>query len=420
MMVLMKSDLEKAQQLLRTSMSCSRPCSRPSWGRIPWHSRSLLWLPMIWMISCHTTPRRFVSAFAVLHQRGLSTWTRSTRVDKPFLPTTALNTLTFRNHFPITTSASSTTTTTSCHLFFRKSQDEAKTQKGRKTGIDPLILCELESATCTLPYAIPAPDITDNSNQEKLTVRFMTRNDLPTILALCIDEFGYGTTMTIFDFPWSDRSEVPDWWDRVTFEPTITLSLLSKMNANLNYDPRKSTAIHDPAILVLSRKSNSNMKNDNDETKEQVVGMVEISLQPPNPNRNPPSFPIPRWIKELLVKSSFSNSRLQGWVTNLLIDPKCRGLGYSKILMAATEGIARRWDCEYIYLHADADYRSGRVAQTLYQGLGYRVVTDTNPDYAWMTNEKGSETPFSSIRIVEGAPLLCFRKTLLPETTWKQ
>jgi GNAT superfamily N-acetyltransferase len=32
---------------------------------------------------------------------------------------------------------------------------------------------------------------------------------------------------------------------------------------------------------------------------------------------------------------------MQGWVTNLLIDPKYRGFGYSKILMAATEGIAR-------------------------------------------------------------------------------
>merc|ERR1740117_1528571 len=112
----------------------------------------------------------------------------------------------------------------------------------------------------------------------------------------------------------------------------------------------------------------------NDQHEERIVGMVELSLQPPNADRNPPALPLPKWIKSELASLTQLGS-LQGWVTNLLIDSSCRGLGYSKVLMAATEGIAKHaWDCNYLFLHADADVTSGKIPQSLYNNLGYDLV----------------------------------------------
>jgi ribosomal protein S18 acetylase RimI-like enzyme len=206
--------------------------------------------------------------------------------------------------------------------------------------------------------------------------------------------------MSIFDFPFNDYRQVSKWWDRVYFEPSVSISLRLKINANLNPAPKAK----DPTVLVLCRRCERN------NAREDIVGMVEVSLQAPEPDKNPPPVPLPLWFKALYGR--LTGNRLQGWVTNLLIDPCCRGLGYSKILMAATEGIAKSWGCHYIYLHADADYRSGRTAQSLYKGLGYEVVTDQGPEYTWMNGGATGNNPFSSIRMIEGVPLLCYYKRL--------
>lgn len=290
---------------------------------------------------------------------------------------------------------------TTCNLFFRKADGSNITPR-RRNSIDPDVFHDLQSAELSLPYDIflEQEDEDDSSCQGKLSVRFMTPDDIQQLMPICIDEFGTGSTMSLLDFPWYNFRRVSNWWDRVIFEPSVTLSLLCKMNANLRH---QSSTTKDPAMLVLCQYYPS--KKDE---KEKVVGMVEVSLQAPQPNRNPPPFPIPLWIKDLYCR--LTSNRLQGWVTNLLIDPQYRGLGYAKILMAATEGVTKSWGGNFIYLHADADYQSGKVAQTLYKGLGYEVVTDDSSEYDWMTG--GNQNPFSSIRIIEGVPLLCFRKRL--------
>lgn len=229
---------------------------------------------------------------------------------------------------------------------------------------------------------------------ETLYVRHMVLEDIRKIMPMCIEEFGLGSTMSLGDFPFYDLRKVSNWWDRVYFEPSIYLSLRAKINANLN----SRSKAKDPTVLVLCTQ------------EEIIMGMVEISLQPADANKNPPAFPVPDWFKDLYCR--LTKSRLQGWVTNLLIDPQYRGLGYSKLLMAASEGIAKSWGCNYIYLHADADYRSGKTAQSLYKGLGYDVVTDQGPEYAWMGGAGSQSNPFSSIRVIEGVPLLCFSKRL--------
>ena len=179
-------------------------------------------------------------------------------------------------------------------------------------------------------------------------------------------------------------------------------------------------------MLVLCEQTKQRAPNQDD---PRIVGMVELSLQPPDADRNPPAVPLPLWAKAALAKHTTMDGSLQGWVTNLLIGESSRGKGYSKILMAATEGIARhQWDCSAIYLHADADAVSGKVPQRLYEGLGYELVIGSTKKGAGVENgfgnEDGSVAPqwagesrreqerFMAIRVVDEVCLLCYRKQL--------
>eukprot|EP00980_Cylindrotheca_fusiformis_P027336 scaffold20012_cov179-Cylindrotheca_fusiformis.AAC.4 len=278
------------------------------------------------------------------------------------------------------------------NLFFRSGENTPA--ESRRRSLDPTMLEELKSPTLSLPFEICLKAIEEErqEKQEILTIRHMEPEDLNQVIKLCISEFGSGPTAKLQEFPWSKPGEIPDWWDRLSFEPSVRLALLAKMSANSRSDEKISK---DPAILVLCR----------DREQAEVVGLVEISLQPPRADRNPPTYPLPLVVKRLYC--DLLGIELEGWVTNLLVDQACRGLGYSKLLMAATEGIARSWDRKYIYLHADADLISGRVPQALYDSLGYEVVTDSDPQYHWMPR-----STFSSIQIVDGVALVFYRKRL--------
>ena len=286
------------------------------------------------------------------------------------------------------------------HLFFRRTET---TFAARRRPVNNETLERLQSRELVLPFFI---EFEEDANgdffpaDDRIYVRCMKIEDIQKVMPMCIEEFGQGPSMSLLDFPLNDLRKVSNWWDRVYFEPSVYLSLRSKINANLP----SGSAAKDPSVMVLCRQSETS------NTGEDIIGMVEVSLQAPEADKNPPPFPFPLWYKEFYCR--LTGSRLQGWVTNLLIDPRYRGNGYSKILMSATEGIAKSWGCHYIYLHADADYRSGKTAQALYKRLGYEVVTDRGPEYAWMMGDVTDSNPFSSIRIIEGVPLLCFYKRL--------
>lgn len=312
---------------------------------------------------------------------------------------------------------------TSLNLFFR-----SKSEANRRRALASETLDILQSPNITLPLIIQFGDNDDDkNNDEQLILRLMVPDDLRSVVPLCVNEFGTGPTMGLNQIPWRDLTKIPAWWDRFYFERMVSWALRAKMVANQDIfsgTTKIKEIVEDPAMLVLCRRIRRQIKYDqggghalNNAQKQQqqsldfedrVVGMVELSLQPPEFDKNPPAFPIPRWIKE-----GYSNAKnlgpLQGWVTNLLIAPTCRGIGYSKILMKATEGIARAWGCKYIYLHADADIRSGRVPQKLYESLGYEVVSGGcgNDDFTWAGLDR-----LSAIRMVDGAALLCFSKRL--------
>jgi GNAT superfamily N-acetyltransferase len=140
-----------------------------------------------------------------------------------------------------------------------------------------------------------------------------------------------------------------------------------------------------------------------------AVAIVELSVQPLNPQRNPPPFPIPLFIKEAYCEAQ-DLPPPNGWISNLLVDEACRGRGYSKAIMLATEGIARKWGCTSISLHVDPDSSTGRVPQRLYERLGYKpVVVETDQKFLWM----GPDVIRSGLYMVDGLPLLFLRKELL-------
>ena len=298
-----------------------------------------------------------------------------------------------------------------CELFFRASDSQPGRQLRQnvlKTLSPPNGTLEtLSRANITLPCTIPllpkgeSFSTTSSDESYSLTIRPMKITDLKDdILPMCIKEFGTGPTANLMELfhseIWQKASSgsLLDWWDRLWLEPMVSLTLRTKIG--LMESRARSTAgngqsvFGDNTLLVLCLNTCKTRHNDDTGGKisssngqncqEKVVGMIELSLQPPEADRNPPAYPIPLWMK--LVYSEIHHlDGLQGWITNLLIDPDHRGCGYSKILVAAVEGITRKlekqYSCHSIYLHADANDRSGRIPQSLYEGMGYELVLES-------------------------------------------
>jgi ribosomal protein S18 acetylase RimI-like enzyme len=283
-----------------------------------------------------------------------------------------------------------------CRLFFRATDAD---RRPRQKVVPPeWVLQQLKSRDIAIPFTFPVDG--NPKTSPTLTIRCMTKDDFDMIVPMCITEFGTGPTTSLAEFPWSDPTDrkLGDWWDRIYFEPMVTMALIAKLQGNRGRS--LLPPFGDPTVLVLTRQ-----EKDKDNSPPVVVGMVELSKQAPESTKNPPAFPIPSWCKQLYCQ--LTGMQLEGWVTNLLIGKEHRGLGYSKILMAATEGIAKSWNVGSIYLHADADRKSGKVPQSLYEGLGYQVVVTDSPQFEWMGGDFNSR-----IHIVEGVPLLFLRKRL--------
>lgn len=353
------------------------------------------------------------------------------------------------------TISSTSTSATRLHLFFNKRGEDGNPTKQRKVTTE--MLNELRSSGISFPKEV---DLDANANVS-LSLRYMTTDDLKALVPMCIREFGtflntQPNTNTNLNHQkaallprWVlDPKKIPDLWESFSFEMLIYWTLRLKLmqggnsrdaNSNAN-SSSNSKQPSDPVMLVLCEQrkglepdssSNSNTEPFLNSLRDEprVVGMVELSLQPPDADRNPPALPLPLWVKAALAKHTTLDGSLQGWVTNLLISDSRRGKGYSKILMAAVEGIAEhKWGCQSVYLHADADVRSGKVPQSLYEGLGYDLVIgstkkvrgkggkavaeDTSAKFAWAGVSGKELERFTAIRMVDEVALLCYSKRL--------
>lgn len=331
-------------------------------------------------------------------------------------------------------------------MFFNKRDEEGNIiKKEKKTRVikpSANTLNELRSAGNTFPKEITLSNNIDDD--VSLSLRYMTTEDLKSLVPMCIEEFGNlnesphqkGSNKRRSLLPrWIlDPKQIPDLWEGFSFEMLIYWTLKLKLMQGGNSRRSGLKQPKDPVMLVLCEEQDPDgdlrrlisWESDKTDENSKVVGMVELSLQPPDADRNPPAVPFPLWYKASLAERTTKDGSLQGWVTNLLIDNSCRGRGYSKILMAAAEGIAKhKWGCSSVYLHADADFRSGKVPQSLYEGLGYDLVIgstkknaekpseeDYKAKFGWMGVSGKEMERFSAVRMVDGVALLCYCKQL--------
>lgn len=328
------------------------------------------------------------------------------------------------------------------HLFFNKrDEDGLIIKKGKKRRPTTETQNELRMPGISFPKEVKLDG--SNANDVSLLLRYMTTDDLKTLVPMCVEEFGADFQQQQLSGSVNSnnrrRNLLPRWildpkqilnaYEGYSFEMLIYWTLRLKLMQGGNSRHPSSIIPNDPVMLVLCEQRDtetllySPIKNENP-----VIGMVELSLQPPEADRNPPALPLPLWLKAALAKRTIDGS-LQGWVTNLLVSDSCRGRGYSKILMATAEGIAQhKWGCTSVYLHADADSRSGKIPQSLYEGLGYDLVigstkksgkkggkADENlgAKFAWAGLSSGNQLErLTAIRMVDGVPLLCYSKQL--------
>lgn len=381
---------------------------------------------------------------------------------------------------PSDKSTTATTTTTSLNLFF----DQTKEQSGKDDDDDDddtVILKQQQQQKKTdflssykqkykipqeiyndvsninsqkLPYEIKLSrgGADNNNNEEKetiLLIRHLEMDDLPTVVRMCVKEFGSYTPSTdnnegSFDLMTSlqqqeqqRKDKTPEFikealqtYENFVFAFIVQLGLDQRIQRRIQGE----NVVPDHNVLCITKKTTQG-------EEEEIIGISEVSLQPLNPNRTAPPFVLPFRIKKLLTSNIFSQSKqkLVPYVSNVMVKDTCRGLGYGKLLMYASEGIAKEFYSSSlnkggakgdIFLHVDANL-SGKAAQNLYWGMGYegfieneyyngndqknydeRNNKDENP-FAWMYEPSSSTTYVNrGLYLVDGVPLLYMKKTL--------
>lgn len=300
------------------------------------------------------------------------------------------------------TDSSFATITSSLGLFFRSKQVPPSHE--RKL-IPEQAYADIASVNVTLPFSVPFTGgqldnpSEETGSEETIVVRLMKQEDVKQIVDLCVKEYGEQDLAAPIRMP-TDGKSLSSLLDRLTFRPYVDLVMRMKITQQESLQQQEMACDHVVLVCTVNKSGDSG-----DGICETVIGMVDVSLQPVIPDRNPPAFPLPLWMKQLLGK--LKGVELQAWVTNLLVAPGHRRRGYAKLLLAAADGMARRWNCRSVHLHCDA---SITTAQRLYKSVGYRELEEssTTPEFSWM----GPATFTSSVFIVEGVPLLYLQKKL--------
>lgn len=295
--------------------------------------------------------------------------------------------------------------TTQLHLFYRSPAVNVATS--RRLFLPENVEKDWSDGTVEFPYTFtvavgkqPVFTTLAPAKNGTLTIRLMDWKDLNAITDICVREYSTYSVSSAFEPSRPPWIKFTDWLDQITLGPYVKLSMILKIM--MDYSSASPKLPKDHVVLVASLCESGNGH------EEQIVGMVEVSRQPPLPKRNPPAIPFPLWLKEGYCRI-FLQRATQGWITNLLVVPEYRGRGWAKALVMACEGIARSWSTTSIHLHCDASYR---VPQTLYRSLGYEPESSSmSSEFSWISNN--DDCCQSSIYIVDGVPLLYMCKNLM-------
>lgn len=288
-------------------------------------------------------------------------------------------------------------------------------------GSDPLKVPYSIDLT-TSPTHISVTNGNTENQASRLLIRHLEIEDIKPILPEIVREFGAIATSSSITTSSKLGDEIATWIENFLFSFTVLVGLDQRVERRKKgYDINKNLP-PDHNVICLVEVTPVTNDNGSAETSytEQIVGIAELSWQPPNPTRNAPPFVLPYFVKTLISRftpnsngdSEEDESKLpKGYISNVLTWKTRRGLGYSRVLMAALEGIAVRWGCDDIRLHVDADEISGKVARALYWSIGYEAVPDKGNNklgYEWMGPSMASQ----GLYLVEGVPLLYLRKSL--------
>lgn len=268
-------------------------------------------------------------------------------------------------------------------------------------------------------------DGTVSSHATKMLIRHLEEEDIVGILPELVREFGSLMPQTNSN---NRGDNVATEVENYLFSMTVLIGLTQRVKRRVKGYPEgtKSNCPDHNVICIVEQIPVISSNPDQPESyNEQIVGIGEISWQPPNPNRNAPPFVLPYFTKQILSKfnpSTDDDGQIvdspRGYISNVLVWKSRRGLGYARVLMAALEGIAKSWKCQDVRLHVDADEKSGKVAQSLYRNLGYRGVPDRTSTYKKAKGERvglewmGPSMINEGLYMVDGIPLLYMQKSL--------
>ena len=273
----------------------------------------------------------------------------------------------------------------------------------------------------------------------RLVVRYLEESDLDQVVEMCVNEFGSQAPSPgsaslpgqLIQSPRTPLDELKDWFEDWTLSLTVQIGLTQRIKR------RKDTSAAEPdhhVVCLVEEGQDGSASGIG--ASNAIVGIVELSQQVPDPEQTAPPFIVPYAIKKALggigVQNRAAVSMLGTeplpYISNVLVRPESRGRGYSRILMAAAEGLARDWTRQrrlngddgrppLICLHVDADSRSGRAAQGLYKALGYQGVPDdrmggAGGKFAWM---EGADMLSTGLYMVQDIPLLYMTKELMLE-----
>ena len=294
---------------------------------------------------------------------------------------------------------------TQINLFNGGTSDVLDATAGQKItrlrqGIPREILENLEAGV-SLPFDFEHKE-SSTSAPKTIRVKQLEKDDVTVAVGLCLQEYGsYPSNAPKNDDPLSKliQSKMDD-FDNFLFSFVVLLGLGQRVERREKSDLNPSFPQDHNVICISEIDINQN---------EQMIGMAEVSLQPPDPARTSPPFVVPTAFKKFF-SFIYGAPDPTPYISNVLITNEFRRKGYSKVLMACCEGLAKKWGYDEAYLHVDADQRSGATAQRLYRSIGYMPVVDEkyNQNFAWM----GIDSVNRGLYIVDGVALLFLKKDL--------
>lgn len=314
-----------------------------------------------------------------------------------------------------------------------------RSTSGLRVAYPKLEIAKLGAGNCPLPHVM---DLQSTSNSRlpsgRLVVRYLEQSDLNQVVRMCVREFGSQAPSPdsaslpgqLVQSPRTPTDELKDWFEDWTLSLTVQIGLTQRIKR------RKDASAKEPDHHVICLVEEG--QDESGGAANAVVGIVELSQQVPDPEQTTPPFIVPYAIKKALGSVGVQNRAAVStlgteplpYISNVLVRPESRGRGYSRILMAAAEGLARDWTRQrqlkgdnsrppLICLHVDADSRSARAAQGLYKALGYKGVPDDRMGgtggggkFAWL---EGADMLSTGLYMVQDIPLLYMTKELFLE-----